>query len=242
MVCGLMAGVAGPGCSFDSDPDPLIVFAASSLTDAFKELTVQYEASSGNKVILVTASSSALREQILDGAPASVIASANEAALQELDANGFIDQKAKIFAQNRLVIAVAIGNPLGIDSLEDLARNDVVVGACSPGVPCGRLAGQIFARIGVSPELDTREPNARQVLAKLVDGELDVGLVYASDVVAGDGRLQAIRIDGTIDMVAKYPIATLSNSADSVIAEEFVSWVLSDAGQSVLQKHGFELP
>jgi len=230
------------GCGADPDSDPLIVFAASSLTDSFSELSELYEQSTGNRVTLVTAGSSALREQILDGAPAAVLASASESVMDDLEAGGHLQDEAHVFAYNHLVIAVAPGNPLMIESVEDLARLDLVLGACAEGVPCGELAREAFDGLVVKPEFDTREPNVRILLAKLIDGELDAGLVYFTDVLGSGGQVEAVSIRDEGPPTASYPIGVLAGAPNTERATEFVSWVSSHQGRSVLAEHGFDLP
>jgi molybdate transport system substrate-binding protein len=211
------------------------VSAASSLTDVFTVIEVRFENQHpGVDVRLNLAGSSTLREQILGGAPVHVFASAdpqNMEAVTEL-----LVDPAATFATNRLVLAVPAGNPGGIGGIDDLARDDLLIGTCAPQVPCGRLAAAVIETAGVAPAIDTREPDVRSLVTKLEAGELDAGLVYLTD---------ALRTPG-IEMVGdpfrpstEYRIAVVDPDE---YARDFVAFVLSEEGRAILASHGFELP
>ena len=177
------------GCSSDNDRETLWVFAASSLTDAFTEIAVAFEnANPDIEVQTQFAGSSQLAAQIAAGAPADVFASANEAVMETLLPGGELAgtefSQPATFARNELVIAVPAGNPKGISSIADLAGNDLLLAICNDGVPCGTLAHEAATAAGIELRPDTEEANVRAVLAKLLLGEVDAGLVYRSDVVA----------------------------------------------------------
>ena len=207
----------------------LQVFAASSLADAFGAIETAFEADHDVDVVLNLAASSALREQILAGAPADVFASANQS---NLDA---VTDDSQLFATNRLQIVVPADNPGAVDDLVDLARDDLLVGLCAVEVPCGALAREALDDAGVTASVDTEEPDVRSLLAKVVGGELDVGIVYRTDVLAAGDAVRGIDLEA----VTAYPIAALT---DDDIAADFVDFVLSDDGQAMLAAHGFGPP
>ena len=212
-------------CGAD-EQDTLDVFAASSLTDAFGAIETAFEADHDVDVVLNVAASSALREQILAGAPADVFASANRSNLDAV-ADG-----SQVFATNRLQLVVPAANPGGVDGIDDLARDDLLVGLCAVEVPCGELAHEALDLAGVTASVDTEEPDVRSLLAKVVAGELDVGIVYATDVRSAGDAVRGI----DLDVVASYPIAALTDDED---AAAFVDFVLSEEGQAILAEHGF---
>ena len=177
------------GCSSNNDSETLWVFAASSLTDAFTEIADAFENANPNiEVQTQFAGSSQLAAQIAAGAPADVFASANEAVMETILPGGELAgtefSQAVVFARNELVIAVPAGNPKGISSIADLTDRDLLLAICNDGVPCGTLAHEAAASAGIDLRPDTEEANVRAVLAKLLLGEVDAGLVYRSDVVA----------------------------------------------------------
>ena len=234
----LLAITAGCG---DSQPDKqdLLVSAAASLTDVFGAIEIAFEERHpAIDVVLNLAGSSALREQILAGAPADVFASADEANLGAvLDAE--LAQEAVVFAHNRMLIAVPKGNPAEIKGLEDFSNTELLLGLCADGVPCGDRAGAILQQAGISSSIDTYEPNVRALLTKIAVGELDGGIVYTTDTGAAD--IDALEIADAMNIVSDYSIAVLTETSNASAAEEFVAFVLSDAGRSILAKHGFDV-
>lgn len=239
-VLAILAGAgagAGASCGGD-DGDSVHVFAAASLSDAFVAVAAAFEADRPDvDVRLNIAGSSALREQIVEGAPADVFAAADGSAMNALVEAGDTAGEPVVFATNSLTIAVPAGNPAGVDSLDDLADPGLLVGLCAAGVPCGDLAREVLAQAGVAASVDTDEPNVRALAAKIADGELDAGLVYVTDV---DDRLDAVPIDEAVDVVAAYPIVALRGAGAA--AEAFVEFVLSPAGRRILTEHGFGVP
>lgn len=220
----------------------ITVFAAASLTDAFEEIGSAFEAASpGVTVELSFAGSSALREQIRAGAPADVFASASASDVEQLVDEG-LATGAVPFVTNSLRIVVPAGNPAGITGLEDLAEGDLLVGLCAEEVPCGRFGREALDRAGVIPSIDTNEPDVRALLTKVAAGELDVGIVYVTDVLAAGDVVEGIAVPDEADVVATYPIATLTEADDAEAASAFVAFVLSPAGQSILRSYGFEAP
>jgi molybdate transport system substrate-binding protein len=216
------------------------VFAAASLSDAFGEIAEDFaDHNPGVTVELNLAGSSALREQILAGAPGDVFASADQPDMDEV-IEGRAADRSEVFARNSLEIAVPPGNPAGVDGLDDFADADLLIGLCAPEVPCGELGREALAAAGVTPEPDTEEPDVRSLLTKVVEGDLDAGIVYRSDVrAAGDG-VEGIVIPSDVNAVAEYPIAVLTGSEDATAARAFVDHVLGDDGRAVLESWGFE--
>lgn len=236
--------VLGACTSSDGDSEAtVVVFAAASLTDAFTDIAAAFEAAEpGIGVQLSFAGSAALREQVLDGAPADVIATANRSVLGDLVRDGALTDVPEVFALNELRLAVPAGNPAGVSGPADLTDDDLLVGLCGAQVPCGALAREALALAGVEASVDTEEADVRSLLAKLAEGELDAGIVYASDIVAADGRVEAIDAAGDLGVLAAYPIAVLDGAPNPDAAETFVAFVRSDEGQQILGDAGFRLP
>jgi molybdate transport system substrate-binding protein len=246
----LCAGCTGPGGDAGRTPTrtptingEVLVSAAASLTDAFAEIEAAFEvAYPGTDVILNFGPSSGLREQILEGAPVDVFASANTANMDQVAAEGLVTGEARIFAHNRLAIAVPAGNPAGITGPADFGREELLIGLCAATAPCGDFARMALTRAGVDPALDTNEPDVRALLTKLGAGELDAGIVYVSDVAAAGGEVEAIEIPDEANVVADYPIAAITHSPNPGAAAAFVDFVVSNAGERILADHGFEAP
>ena len=235
----LVASLLAAACGGGSDRS-VLVFAAASLTDAFSDLEAAYESEHpGIDVQLNLAGSSTLREQILEGAPADVFASADEEIMDQVVGAGMATSPGQVFATNQLQVAVPAGNPADVTGLSDLADPALLVGVCASAVPCGRFATEVFERAGVAPAPDTTEPDVRALLTKIAEGELDVGIVYVTDVVAAEGDVEGIEIPPDVNVQATYPIAVLDESEDGA---EFVAFVLSDEGQAILARAGFGAP
>ena len=220
----------------------LVVSAAASLTDAFAEIEVEFEAANPDvDVELNVGSSSSLREQIIEGAPADVFASANTSNMDQVVEAGEA-KGGDIFVTNLLQIAVPAGNPAGIVGLEDFANVDLLIGLCAEDVPCGDFARQALENAGITPAIDTNEPDVRALLTKIEAGEIDAGITYVTDVLSTDGAVEGVAIPEEFNVVAEYPIAALTNAPNPEAAVAFVDFVLSDEGQAILVRYGFETP
>lgn len=222
---------------------PLLVSAAASLTDAFGAMAAAFEAAHpGVDVVLNTAGSSALRTQILEGAPADVFASANTRNMDRVVEAGEVAGEPRVFARNRLQIAVPAGNPAGIRGLGDFGNQALHLGLCAEGVPCGDFARQALDRAGVVPALDTNEPDVRALLTKIELGELDAGITYVTDVASTEGAVEGIDIPDDVNVTAVYPIAVLAGAPNPATARAFVDFVVSEPGQAILARYGFTAP
>ena len=220
----------------------LLVFAAASLTDAMGEVEVAFESDHPHlDVELNLAGSASLRAQILAGAPADVVASAHASVMDDLVAAGVVAGDPTTFATNRMTIATAEGNPAGITGLADFARSEPYLGLCAADVPCGDLADEILDRAGITPDVDTREPDVRALLIKIETGELDGGLVYATDVVASD-RVDEVALPVAASGETGYPVAVLTGSTSPAEARSFVEFLTSARGRSILADAGFGTP
>lgn len=216
-----------------------LVSAAASLTDAFADIESAFEAANpGIDVTLNFGGSSSLRAQIIEGAPVDIFASANPANMDRVAAAGMLAGAPRVFARNLLRIAVPRGNPADVRGLEDFAREELLLGLCAAEVPCGDLARQALAAAGVTAPLDTEEPDVGALLTKIALGELDAGIVYATDIAAADGAVEGIDFPDDVNLVAQYAIAALAG-APNPPAAAFVEFVLSSTGQAVLARHGF---
>jgi len=230
-------------CSDSSVEDELLVSAAASLTDAFGEVESAFEEENSDvDVVLNLGSSSALREQVLEGAPADVFASANTSNMDQVAQAGELSGEAEIFVANSLQIAVPTGNPAGVTGLEDFAREELLTGLCAEDVPCGDFGRQALENAGISPSIDTNEPDVRALLTKIEAGELDAGITYVTDVLSSSGTVEGIEIPAEVNVVAEYPMATLAGVRNADAAAAWVEFVLSDEGQAILTSYGFTSP
>lgn len=230
------------GCSGGSDPDVLTVYAASSLTAAFEQLAEDFEADhDGVQVRLTFGGSSDLAAQIDQGAPSDVFASADQDTMAGLvDADLVTDPVD--FAGNTLTIAVPPDNPAGVSGLADLARDEVRLVVCAPAVPCGAAAARLAEQQGVELSPVSEEQSVTDVLTKVSSAEADAGLVYVTDVAAAGDDVRGIEVPGADAVVNTYPIATVADSEQPTLAQEFVDLVRGPQGRTVLGDLGFRSP
>ena len=255
IALGLAATVILSACATSptSSPSPttpsaplagsITVFAGSSLTDAFKNAGDEITKSNPDaRFTFNFGSSSTLATQIVNGAPADVFASADEANMQKIVDAKLTDGAAAPFVSNRLQIAVAPGNPKRIAGLADLARPDVILVIAAPTVPAGKYALEALTKAGVTARPVSQEVDVRAVLNKVSLGEADAGIVYVTDVKSAAGRVTGVDIPEQHQVLARYPIAVVKDSKNARLAHGFVDYLLSPAGQSVLAEFGFSKP
>lgn len=218
----------------------LTVYAAASLEPAFEGLAERFTAEHPDVTVdLSFDGSSVLATQIIGGAPADVFASADEQNMRKLSDEGLLDDEPTGFAMSELAIAVAPGNPLGVEALPDLARDDVVTVVCAAEVPCGNASRTLLERDGVELRPASEEQNVTAVLTKVSEGEADAGLVYASDILRAEGEVDGVEIEGAADAAGDYLIAPLSGSDAPDAAAAFAEFMLSDDAQSLFAELGF---
>jgi molybdate transport system substrate-binding protein len=113
---------------------------------------------------------------------------------------------------------------------------------CAEEVPCGDFGRQALEKAGVTPAIDTDEPDVRALLTKIEAGELDAGIVYVTDIASAAGTVEGIEIPAEHNVSAQYPITALLNAPNPDAADAFVAFVLSDDGQEILGQFGFIAP
>ena len=228
----------------DAVAGELHVFAASSLTEAFTAMGKAFEsAHRGVEVTFSFAASSALAQQVNDGAPADVLVTADESNMRKVIDQGNATDPTTI-ARNRLSILVARGNPKGITGLSDLAKSGVVFVLCAPEVPCGKFGAAALAEATVTAKPASLEENVKAVVAKVLLGEADAGIVYVTDVKAAGDKAQGVDIDIADDpsLEAVYPMAVTKQDANADAAKAWSDFVLSADGQRTLARYGFLAP
>jgi molybdate transport system substrate-binding protein len=221
----------------------ITVFAAASLTGAFTEIGKAFsQANPGAGATFDFDASSALVQQITQGAPADVFASADTTNMDKLTKPGLNRSAPVTFATNLPAIIVPKGNPKGITGVSDLAKPGLKVVLCQPQVPCGIYANQILTKSNVKVTPVSLEENVKGVVTKVTSGEADAGIVYTTDVIAAGPSAQAVTIPANLNVVADYPIASVKASKNQATGAAFISFVLGAPGQSILAKYGFMKP
>ncbi|MET8361819.1 molybdate ABC transporter substrate-binding protein [Micromonospora sp. NPDC005171] len=219
------------------------VFAAASLTGSFTRIGKDFEAANpGSRVTLNVAGSSALANQITQGAPADVFASAAPANMATVVEAGDADGTPGVFARNQLVIAVPRGNPKAVAGLADLSVPGVKVALCAVQVPCGAAARTALDAAGVALTPVTLERDVKGALAKVKLGEVDAALVYRTDTRAASVDVTGVEFPESARAVNDYPIVALRDAPNPNGARAFVAYVRSAAAQAVLAEAGFQAP
>lgn len=228
--------------------EEITVSAAASLSNAFKDIAVQYEKQyPHSKIKLNTAGSGTLLQQVLKGAPVDVLAFADEETMDKAAAQGVIDTATRRnFARNSLVVAAPAAGKLRIGSLHDLThyRFDRIAVSNPASVPVGRYAKAALEKAGVWQTLQPKIINTqhvRQSLDYIARGEVDAGFVYNTDAVLMKDKVKILKHVPTGKPVT-YPVAVTKQSTARAEAERFVRYILSAQGQAVLNRYGFQKP
>jgi len=232
----------------------LLVFAAASLTEAYQELGTAFEAAHpGTTVTLNFAGSQQLAQQLAQGAPADVFASANTKQMAvAIEAGRVVSGTQQVFAHNRLVAIASVDSPAVVEGLHDLAQPGIKLVLAAREVPVGGYAldfldkaahdpafGPAY-REGVLNNVVSYEQTVKAVLTKVALGEGDAGVVYSSDVTASAAeKVTVIPIPDQLNTIATYPLASVSDNQHPALAQAFVAFVLSPQGQAILAEHGF---
>jgi molybdate transport system substrate-binding protein len=233
-------GLATAGCSPAPSTTTVTIFAAASMKSTFTKLGQAFEAShTGVKVSFNFAGAQTLSEQIVQGAAADVFASANESNMVPVTDAGLNAAPVKIYASNTLQIAVPPTNPAKIATFADLAKKDVKLVICAPAVPCGAATVKVEQATGITLTPVSEEQAVTDVLAKVVAGEADAGLVYKTDVISAGDKVSGIAFPEAAKAVNRNTIVALKNGPQAALGQEFVDLVLSAEGQKVLAAAGF---
>lgn len=223
----------------------LTVSAAASLTQAFQDMGAQFEAQNpGIKIKFNFAASGALLQQIVNGAPVDVFASADTDTMDKAVAKAVVNAAdSKVFTTNRLVLITPVQADLGLKQLTDLKKPEVKRFAMGvpASVPAGHYAQGALEKAGLWTELKDKvisTQNVRQALDYVARGEVDAGFVYASDAQLMTDKVKVAFVVPTATPI-QYPIAKVAASAQSEFANKFMAFVQSANGQAVLKKFGF---
>jgi molybdate transport system substrate-binding protein len=220
-------------------PD-LLVSAASSLKTAFTGYGQRFSPARSR---FSFAGSDQLATQIEQGIRPDLFASANVSLPQDLFARGLV-QRPTVFAANRLVIAVPAGSTR-IWSLGDLARPGTRLAIGSPTVPVGSYTRKVLAGLGagarpILANVRSTEPDVSGIVGKLVEGAVDAGFLYITDVRATHGKLRSVELPGWLRPRVAYAIAVVTGAPHPREASQFIAGLLSGPGQRSLRQAGFE--
>ena len=237
-----LAVLVAAGCGDESGggarPE-MKVSAASSLKNALTDYGREFTPA---RVRYSFAGSDELAAQIRKGARPAVFAAANTKLPQELYGEKLVEEPV-VFASNQLVLAVPSDSE--IDSLEDLERDGVTIAIGAKDVPVGSYTREALAKLvperaeRILANVRSEEPDVGGVVGKVAQGGADAGFVYATDVVASDGKLQAIELPAKVEPRVAYAAAVVRGTDHAEQAREFVAGLRDGAGARALQQAGF---
>ncbi|HET6515516.1 MAG TPA: molybdate ABC transporter substrate-binding protein [Thermodesulfovibrionales bacterium] len=226
----------------------ITVSAAISLKKAFEEIGRLYESKhKGLRVSFNFGASGDLMRQIEGGAPVDVFASAAQKDMDEAEKKGLILSGSRAdFAANAVVLVAPATAKMPIKSFEDLKTDSIkkIAVGNSKTVPAGRYAEEVFHYYRIFDTIKDRlilTENVRQALDYVARGEVDAGVVYATDAMT---RPKEVSIVATAPEESHkpvvYPIAVVKDTRNEAAAKDFIALVLSPEGQKILEKYGFK--
>ncbi len=236
ILAGALAGCGGSG------QKDLTVSAAASLQSAFTEYA---KTLNGIKVRYSFAGSDALAAQIEQGVRPDVFASANTKLPAALYAKHLLE-KPVVFAGNKLVLAVPAGS--SIRSVADLAKPGTTIAVGTATVPVGSYTEAVLGRLPpaqktqIVKNIRDREPDVTGIVGKLTEGAVNAGFLYATDVKAAGGKLEAVGLPVALQPYVAYGIAAVSGTSHAAEARSFIEGLRHDGGLTALQKAGFLTP
>lgn len=233
----------------------IVVFAASSLTDVFQDMSTAFQQANPNaRLTFNFGASSQLATQLGQGARADVFASADEVQMEAASKADAIVGQPRVFARNRLVLITPRDNSGMVASVNDLANRGVKFVTAAPNVPIGQYTATMLDKASADPsygadfrsrvEANTvsREDNVRQVVSKVQLGEADAAVVYSTDATPqARQQLQLVQIPDAWQTLADYPIA-VARGDNGAGGQAFVAYVLGPDGQAALARWGFLPP
>jgi molybdate transport system substrate-binding protein len=228
----------------------LTVFAAASLTDAIKDISVLWAKAGHPQFRTSFASSSTLARQIEQGAPASLFASADEKWMDYLAQRNLIaaDTRADLLG-NELVLVVPADHPThvtigpGFDFAALLGADGRIATGDPAHVPAGIYAEQALKKLGlwnaVEPRL-ARAEDVRSALLLVERGEAPAGIVYATDAAASSHVMIAGKFPDDSHEPIVYPFA-VTRAGDSPDARELLAFLRGPEAEKVFERRGFKV-
>ncbi|MBI5920780.1 MAG: molybdate ABC transporter substrate-binding protein [Betaproteobacteria bacterium] len=236
------------GTSPSAWAEELTVSAAASLTDAFREIGKAFEAGKpGTRIIFNFGASGPLLQQIAQGAPVDVFASADQETKDRAAAKALIVADSRmVFANNQLVLAIPAGAALVPIFLNDLTASGyrrIAIGSPA-SVPAGRYAREATDAAGLTEALQDRfiyADSVRQVLAYVARAEVDAGFVYRTDALIDKERVK-IALELPTRTPVSYPVAQVATTKRPALSREFIAYLRTAPAQAVLTRFGFRKP
>jgi molybdate transport system substrate-binding protein len=228
----------------------LTVFAAASLTDAMKDVSVLWTKAGHPPLRMSFASSSTLAQQIGQGAPASIFASADEKWMNYLaQKNLIVPDTRRDLLGNDLVLVVPANKPQHVtigpnfDLLKLLGANGRLAVGDPAHVPAGIYAAQALKKLGwwdrVAPRL-ARAEDVRAALLLVERGEAPAGIVYGTDAAVSKAVMVAGTFPESSHDPVSYPFAVVKAN-DTPAARNLMTFLEGPQARAVFEKRGFKV-
>lgn len=227
-------------------PVELTIAAAASLTDVTAEIIEAYKAFAPNVTLTFTyGASGALQTQIEEGAPVDIFMSAAQKQMDALEEGALLlDGSRTNLLENKVALIVPEGSMLGITRFDDLAKDTVKIVAIGDpaSVPAGQYAQEVLTTLGIKDTVEAKAnlgTDVRQVLTWVETGEVDAGIVYATDAATSDKV--TVVCEAPADSVKKiiYPVAILKASTNAEAAQAFIDFLRTDECVALFEEYGF---
>ena len=220
------------------------VYAAASLTDVLKEIAVNYEKQSSDKIVFNFGASSLLARQIIEHAPANVFFSADEAKMDDVQKAGLIvTETRRDLLSNSLVIIVPDDSNLAITSPDQLVDKTQKIAIADPrAVPAGIYTKEYLNGIGLWEKLEPKivpTENVRAALAAVESGNVDAGFVYKTDANISKKIKIAFSVPIEKGPVIRYPVAIVKDGKNNAAAEGFLRYLESENARKLFERYGF---
>jgi molybdate transport system substrate-binding protein len=231
-----------------SEPVELTIAAAASLTDVTAEIADAYKQVAPDVQLTFTyASSGNLQTQIEEGAPVDIFMSAAQKQMNALEEEGLLaDGTRSDLLENKVVLIMPADSDMALTSFEDLATDMVSSVALGDpeSVPAGQYAEEVLTSLDI---LDTVKEKAnygsdvRQVLTWVESGNVDCGVVYATDAATSENvKVVCEAPEGSVKAII-YPVSVLEQSASKDAAMSFIEFMKTDDAAAIFEKYGFKM-
>lgn len=236
-----------PGATSPSASVELTVSAAASLQDALAEVQTAYQAEAPNVAIAYNfGSSGSLAQQIAQGAPTDVFLSASKKWMDDLEKQGqILAGSRKDLLLNSLVLIVPAGST-DVTDFSDFTTDKV--GKLALGepasVPAGTYAQETLTAMNMFEALQPKMvfgKDVRQVLSYVETGNVDAGLVYATDARGSDQVQVVATAPANTHSPIMYPVGVVADSEQAEAAQAFVDFLSSDTAVAIFEEYGFAM-
>ena len=227
----------------------LTVSAAASMQDAMEEVAKAYQEEQPNtKITYNFASSGTLTQQIKQGAPVDVFISANEKFMDELDTNKLLlpETRKDLLKNNVVLIVPKKDNITNIANFQQLTNPTIKRFSIGEpeSVPAGQYAREVLSNLKIYEQVKSKTvfaKDVRQVLSYVESGNVDAGIVYATDAKISENIVVVATASDNTHKPIIYPVAAIRRSKNPEIAKEFIQYLFSNTAKDIFEKYGFEV-